>query len=180
MKWRTLSTQQVFRTPFFSIRREACRLPDGRQVDDYYIISAAHVVTIFALTPAQEVLFVEQYKHGIGQICWELPAGLCDADSPSPLHDAQRELLEETGYASAQWQAFPPLINNPTRYDNLNYCYLVREAVQVAEQALDANEDISVHRVPLADLPALLRSGRITVSPTLAVCWMMLDVLNAR
>jgi len=177
MHWKILRSDWVFETPFFQIRRDACSLPNGRLVDDYYVVHGPTIVCIFALTQADEVLWVEQYKHGIGQVCWELPAGFCEGSCTDPLAEAQRELLEETGHRAADWRLLARTINNPTRYDSYTYLYLALGAQQIAEQALDPNEEIIVHRVPLADMPALLRSGKIEVMSSLGSCWVALDAL---
>jgi len=177
MHWKILRSDWVFETPFFQIRRDACSLPNGRLVDDYYVVHGPTIVCIFALTQAGEVLWVEQYKHGIGQVCWELPAGFCEGSCTDPLAEAQRELLEETGHRAADWRLLARTINNPTRYDSYTYLYLALGAQQIAEQALDPNEEIIVHRVPLADMPALLRSGKIEVMSSLGSCWVALDAL---
>jgi 8-oxo-dGTP pyrophosphatase MutT (NUDIX family) len=57
---------------------------------------------------------VRQYKHGAREILLELPGGLCDANEP-PEEAAQRELLEETGYAADRLTPLATLHDDPTR-----------------------------------------------------------------
>ena len=57
-------------------------------------------VIVIAATPADEVLFVEQYRVPLGARTIEMPAGLVGDDHA---HDtleaaARRELIEETGW----------------------------------------------------------------------------------
>jgi ADP-ribose pyrophosphatase len=149
-KWQRLASRIVYHTPFFSIRQDECRLPDGRTVSDYYVMQEPDIVMVFALTPARELLLVEQYKHGIGQICMELPAGMSESDDH--LAEAQRELREETGYEAAEWQHWTTFIKNPTRNDNRLHLFYAADALQVGAQDLDANEAIRVHHVPITQI----------------------------
>ena len=165
-KWQRLTARIVFQTPFFSIRQDECRLPDGRVVPDYYVLQEPDIVMIFGLTPQRELLLVEQYKHGISEICLELPAGM--SEGGDPLEEAQREFREETGYEAAEWQHWRTFIKNPTRANNQIHLFYAADAVQVGVQQLDDNEAIRVHRVPLDDIPQQLESGDLHVIGSVA------------
>ena len=58
-------------------------------------------VIIIAVTPADEVLFVEQFRVPLGARTIEMPAGLVGDDhAQDTLEDAaRRELIEETGWS---------------------------------------------------------------------------------
>jgi len=177
-KWQILQTQVVFNTPFFSIRKDTCRLTDGHIIDDYYVMVSPHIAIVFALTPNHEVILVEQYKHGVGDICLELPGGLFDKEDAKPQAAAQREFREETGYDTALYFELGVFAHDPTRTATQVHAFLALDAAQVGEQNLDENEAIVVKKVPLADLPDLIRSGRIVASDSVAVIWQALDYLQ--
>lgn len=161
-RWHVERSELLLDTPYFRLRRDTARLPDGRIVPDYYVVEARPIVVVFALTTADEVLLVEQYKHGWGDVLLELPAGLCDGDA-DPLAEAQRELLEETGCAAPDWEPLGSFIPNPTRANNEVHLFMARGAHVVAAQALDPNEDILVRRAPLSDIRAYVADGRVRV-----------------
>jgi 8-oxo-dGTP pyrophosphatase MutT (NUDIX family) len=160
-KWRVLDSNIAFATPYFRIRQDACELPNGRIVPDYYVYESVDVAMVFALTTQNTVLMVEQYKHGWGDVLLELPAGMCQ--SATPLEDAQRELLEETGFVSSDWRSLGSFIASPSRANSTIHTFFARDATQVAAQALDHNEDIRVHHVPLSNLMPMIEDGRIRV-----------------
>lgn len=160
-KWQIQHSTTALDTAWFRIRRDECQRSDGHIIPDYYVYESVPVAIIFAVTPAHEVLFVEQYRHGWGDVMLELPAGMCE--SADPLHDAQRELLEETGYASSHWQPLARYIANPTRANNEVYTFLALDVSRVAEQTLDSDEAITVHRLPLDSLLETVDSGRVRV-----------------
>lgn len=161
-RWQVERSDLLLDTPYLRLRRDTARLPDGRVVPDYYVVEAHPIVVVFALTTTDEVLLVEQYKHGWGDVLLELPAGLCDGHADL-LAEAQRELLEETGYAAPNWERLGAFISNPTRANNEVHLFMARGAHVVAAQALDPNEDILVRRAPLGGIRAYVADGRVRV-----------------
>lgn len=174
--WELQHSETAFETPYFRLRRDVCRLPDGRIVPDYYVYESVSVAMVFALTRAHEVLLVEQYKHGWGEVLLELPAGMCESDNP--LHDAQRELLEETGYQAEHWQPLGRYIPSPTRANNEIHTFLALDAELVAPQALDNNEEILVHRLPLGEMLTVIDTGRVRVADSVATIYAALRRLG--
>ncbi|MCU0511667.1 MAG: NUDIX hydrolase [Anaerolineae bacterium] len=175
--WEILSSRYLLEAPpFLRVRQDACRLPDGRILPDYHVVEEPDVVMVFGITPAQEVLLVEQYKHAIGTVCLELPAGMSESDDHAA--EAQREFREETGCTAAHWQHLATFINNPTRLNSRLFVYLAQGATPAGAQQFDAYEAIQVQRVPLAALPALIHSGRISVAGSVAAIWCALEHLR--
>ena len=75
-------------------------LPSGVVVEDYFVRESRGFCVVFALTPDENVLLVRQYKHGVGEIVTDLPAGVIDAGE-TPETCAVRELAEETGFTGS-------------------------------------------------------------------------------
>ncbi|MBV8152074.1 MAG: NUDIX hydrolase, partial [Candidatus Eremiobacteraeota bacterium] len=77
--WRVLESVVLIDTPHLRLRRDRVETPRGELVEDYHVRETRGFVVIFAVTPAGEVVLVRQYKHGIGAVVLELPAGAIDA-----------------------------------------------------------------------------------------------------
>src|SRR5579872_3649919 len=95
--WRVTASHYVIDTPHLRLREDTVELPDGTIVERYFVRESRGFVVIFALTPDRRVVLVRQYKHGIGRVVLELPAGAIDPGE-TPMETARRELSEETGY----------------------------------------------------------------------------------
>ncbi len=120
-------------------------------------------VIIVAVTPADEMLFVEQFRVPLGAATIEMPAGLVadthDADTIEAA--ARRELVEETGWEASHVQV---LLTGPTSAGLSNERIAFARATglrRVGAGGGVAGEDIVVHQVPVDDAPAwLMRMGR--------------------
>ncbi|HEU0277858.1 MAG TPA: NUDIX hydrolase [Rhodanobacteraceae bacterium] len=118
-------------------------------------------VIIVAVTPADRVLFVEQYRVPVEQLTIEMPAGLI-GDAGHENDDgiagaAKRELEEETGWTCAR---VAPLHSGPSSAGMSNeMMHFVRalDLSKIGPGGGDATEDIVVHEVPRADAGAWLR-----------------------
>lgn len=115
-------------------------------------------VIIIAVTPADDVLFVEQYRVPLGARTIEMPAGLVGDDHA---HDtleaaARRELVEETGWEARNVEV---LLVGPTSsgMSNERIAFVrARDLRKVGDGGGVGGEDIAVHAVPRIDAPAWL------------------------
>ncbi|GAB5491787.1 MAG: NUDIX hydrolase [Phototrophicaceae bacterium] len=163
-------------SPFMIVRQEECLLPSGLTIPDYNVISEPDIVIAFVLTEDNEVVLVEQYKHGIGEICLEVPGGL--SDGGAPLDEVKREISEETGYESDNWEHLQTYINNPTRINNRIYAYIARDAKKVTEQHLDPAEEITVHTLSIEEVLEAIQTGKISAVHSIAMIFHALNHLK--
>jgi ADP-ribose pyrophosphatase len=119
----------------------------------------AEPVGIVALTADRRLLLISQYRIPVGQICVEIPAGLAgDSGAPESWKAAAlRELREETGYTAADMEF---LARGPTSAGLTSECMIFARAIgltQAGPPQPDADEQIQLHEIPLAEVPAFLR-----------------------
>jgi ADP-ribose pyrophosphatase len=115
-------------------------------------------VIIIAVTPGDDVLFVEQYRVPLQARTIEMPAGLVGDDHASDtLEDAaRRELIEETGWQAGRVQV---LLTGPTSSGMSSERIAFVRATQLTRVGTGggvAGENITVHAVPRAQAPAWL------------------------
>lgn len=173
-----LHSELLIDTPYLRLRRDRVETPRGDVVDDYHVRETRGFVVIFALTPAGEVVLVRQYKHGIGEIVTELPAGAIDPGEEAAAA-AAREFTEETGYElPGGLELVRTFIIDPTNSDGRFALFFGRGAVPTGKQDFDATEDIVVELVPLDRLLDLVRDGTIDVNSHVAAIYTVLDRLG--
>ena len=176
-KWEILSSEYVVESPWYRLRRDACRLPDGTVVDPYYVREHAGFAVVFALTPADDVVFVHQYKHGFGGFVLELPAGAIE-EGEAPLACARRELEEETGFISSAFEQVAEFIADPTSSTGKLHLFFARGAVAEGVRSPDPSEDIETVLVPLDRVADEIRSGHVCAQSQVAAIYTMLDRLD--
>ena len=140
--------------------KEVCSPRTGKPMNVMAIHFPAWVV-VLALTAAQEVIMVKQYRHGTEKVHLELPGGLVDPDDPSPLQAAQRELMEETGYGSRDFRVMGECFPQPAILSNKCFFYLAMDAEFKQAQALDEGEDLEVVKIPMDDIPLKIHRNSI-------------------
>ena len=160
--WQRLRSRTVYSCRIFSLREDHKRSPRTGRGHDFYILEAGDWVNIIPLTPDDRVVLIRQYRHGVEAMTLEIPGGMVDAEDPSPLHAARREMQEETGYDSADIIPLGALHPNPAIQANHCHSFLARTAHKRFDPPFDTTEEPEVVLVPLADIPDLIRGGDIT------------------
>lgn len=100
--WQLLGARQLLSAPpWVKVYQERVQLPGGRVVDDFYRVILPDFSTVVAVTADRQLVLVRGYKHGPRCVVLSTPSGRIE-DVETPLAAAQRELLEETGYAAPE------------------------------------------------------------------------------
>jgi ADP-ribose pyrophosphatase len=177
--WTIVASSYRIDEPFLRLRVDTVELADGTIVDDYYVRESRGFTIVAALTPAREIVLVRQYKHGIGQVVLELPAGAVDAGE-SAVDCAVRELAEETGYVGDAPRLLRTLFADPTNSNAAFSIFLIENARLLHAQSLDVTETILVETVTLDAFAALLREERFASGPHVAAGYIVMDALGPR
>lgn len=111
-RWPVASSEQLVTGVLVRVRRDAVRMPGG-QLAGREVVEHPGAVGVVALDEAGQVLMIRQYRHPVGRLLWEIPAGLRDKPGEPLLAAAERELLEETGYRAADWRVLVDYFSSP-------------------------------------------------------------------
>jgi ADP-ribose pyrophosphatase len=130
--------------------------------------NARCVVALVAVTPADEIVLVEQYRKPVESNVIELPAGLVgdltDPDEPL-LVAAARELEEETGFVAAEMELLMECPSSAGRSDEVISFVLAKGLTRVGPGGGDASENIEVHVVPLSEVDGWLARQQAAGKP---------------
>lgn len=158
--WRVLTSRCLLERRWLTVFEQHVALPTGVEIEEFHLIDAPDWVAILALTEAGDVLLVDQYRHGLGGVSRELPAGVID-EGEAPLRAAQRELLEETGYEAPEWRPLLSVATDTSRHTTSAHFFLARGAHPVAEPQGDVDEHIEVTSCSPQELLEAVDAGRI-------------------
>ncbi len=166
-----LHTDQVYSGGFLQVHRARVGLPNGAESFREFITHPGAVV-ILAFLPNGDLLFERQFRYPLQRVFLELPAGKIDAGE-DPLHTAQRELLEETGYAAARWAHLGVMHPCIGYSDERIEIFAAYDLEQRGGQMLDANEFLEITRLSPQAATAAVFSGQITDAKTIsALFWL--------
>jgi 8-oxo-dGTP pyrophosphatase MutT (NUDIX family) len=169
--WRTINSQFLADYRVFRVRRDHKQSPRTGQMHDFHVLECPGWVNVIALTPAQQVILVEQYRHGTDTIELEIPGGVMDPEDSSPVATAIRELREETGYEGQNARVISAIAPNPAIMNNTAYTVLIENCSLKHRVQFDHAEDVLTRLAPVAELPALVAAGKIRHSLIVAALY---------
>ena len=163
MGGKTLSSDYLTKSTYFTSRKDVYQLDSGKIVDPYYVVEIPDSVICMGITDQGEVLLVKQYRHPIQQMSFELPGGFID-----PGEDIQkaaaREIMEETGYAFTSFHALGKTSANPGLISNYTHLYIALGGKKSAAQSLDENEEIEIIHASIPEIKHMMNRGEIIQS----------------
>ncbi len=163
--WKTLSTQRVFGNRWIGVVVDEVELPDGRRYEYTRLEPAGIGVGVIGFNAAGEILLEREYRHGVGEVVWQVPGGLA-APGEALQEAGLRELLEETGYAPAtvddETVAYLGAVwDNPGFGVAISHLYCVRGLEAAAVTNHDHGEYVTCAWVTPEWLKEAVRSGEI-------------------
>ena len=174
LKWEAVSVEHIIQDKWIDFRRIAYRFPDGTTFSPYYNYSRRSYVVIVASDEEGNYLCVRQFRHGIGQVTTEFVAGgiesatgreyITAADDQTSHEDAltaaKRELEEETGYTSDEWEHLITIPSAATIADNYAFIFRARNCRRTREQHTDSTEFLRLVKHSPQEIEELIASGR--------------------
>ncbi|HXT10945.1 MAG TPA: NUDIX hydrolase [Candidatus Angelobacter sp.] len=175
--WKKIRSRPLGDFRIFTVRADTKISPRTQKEHDFFIIDSVTWVNVIAVTPNQEFVMVEQYRHGSNTVELEIPGGMMDAKDPSPEFCGQRELREETGYEGTNARVIGDVWANPAIMSNRCFTVLVENCRCVHPLEWDHSEELDTKLIPLAAAPALVASGKIR-HPYVVVALYHFDLLR--
>lgn len=165
--WKVVREEEKGDFEMFRVRAIHARSPRDGSVHAFHLADAPDGVAVIALTDADELVLVEQWRHPLQRVSVELPSGVLDGGE-EPGAAAARELREETGYAGGGAECIGTVVVNPSWQNTRVHAVVIRGAAPAGEKELDAGEDTRVRRVPLGEARRMVLEGEIDSATAVA------------
>lgn len=179
-KWKTLDSKIAFDNKWMMIRQDKVELPMGKVLDDYYLWQKDDVAIIVPFTQSKELIFVKQFRQGVGDFMIEFPTGFIEKDNP--LKAAERELYEETGY-QGHLEQIGKLCAESDKITGKLLVYLginlmPTEKTQKIITNFEDNEELQYLKFSLPKTLEMIRKGEIWAAETIAALHLALDKIK--
>jgi len=148
----------------FDFYAENITLPNGVTLD-MEIIRHPGAAAIVPVMDDGSVILLKQYRHAVGGFIWEIPAGTVDSGEGAR-RCAERELIEETGYAARHFERLAVITPLPAYSDERIHLFMATGLTQAA-QNLDEDELLVVHRVEMRQAIKMIADGEIQDAKTI-------------
>jgi ADP-ribose pyrophosphatase len=159
--WDKVGSKPLADYRIFRLRTDRSISPRTRREHDFIVIDSVNWVNVVATTPDQQLVMIEQYRHGSGTIELEIPGGMMDPHDASPEAAGVRELREETGYGGTNPKIIGEIFPNPAIMSNTCFTILVEDCHCIHPVEFDHGEDLITRLVPIVEIPHLVASGKI-------------------
>lgn len=149
----------------FSVDKVELTTKDGQQVTREAVVHPGAVVVLPILDDGR-IVMIRNHRFVVGEELYELCAGTLEPNE-DPAVCAGRELIEETGYEAGSIEPLCDFYTSPGFCNERIHAFVARDLKHVGQQ-LEATEHIIVEPLPLADVLAMTKDGRICDGKTIA------------
>ena len=163
-----IASQHVHSGRIIEVSTERLLYNNGREYDLDFVRHPG-AAAVVAVDHAGRVCFVRQYRHGIADFLWEIPAGKLDPGE-APQACAVRELAEETGVRAGRWTSLGQYLPAPGIFTEVIHLYLARD-LAVGAPAPDADEELELQWLPIEDAVGMLLRGEWNDGKTALALW---------
>jgi ADP-ribose pyrophosphatase len=179
--FRRLSEDVHYRGPLISVATACIEAPDGQRYerDVVHHPGAVSVVPVVdGGLRGLEVILVRQYRAAVDQELLEVVAGKRDVAGEPPEVTAHRELAEEVGMVAGRLDLLCEFFNSPGFCDEHSFIFLAQDLQPTASEAQGIEEAyMTIERVPLADVVAMIRRRQILDAKTIIALTLAREVL---
>jgi ADP-ribose pyrophosphatase len=170
MNFRVLKKEEIYQGTIVSLVVDNIEYDSGnRSVRE--VVEHPGGSVVLAVFENRDILLVNQFRYPVKQHVLELPAGKLDVQE-QPLHCAQRELREETGYEAKHWQKLTAIFTTPGFCDERLHIFMAQDLFQSPDgQALEEGEsagELRVVRMPLDEALQKIERNEIVDGKSIA------------
>ena len=156
LKPTTTASDLKFKGRVIDVSSERLRYANGREYDIDFVRHPG-AAAVVALDADERLCVVRQYRHGIADFLWEIPAGKLDRGE-APEVCAVRELTEETGVTARRWSPLGLYLPAPGIFTEVIHLFLAQD-LALGTARPDADEELEIDWLPFSGALERVASG---------------------
>jgi 8-oxo-dGTP pyrophosphatase MutT (NUDIX family) len=161
--YHTLGSKTIWRSPWYALRQDRIRLPDGSE-GTYTVVEKPDAVWIIPVTAEGQIALIWNYRYAVDKWFWEIPAGSI-ADGASAEETARRELLEEIGGVAESLRPVARFFTMNGICNQVAHVFLAT-GVTLGDPHREPTEIMTVHTVAIARALDMAQGGEIDDGPS--------------
>jgi ADP-ribose pyrophosphatase len=162
---KVLSSKEIYQGRILKLRVDTVLTVDGRK-STREIVEHDPCIGVVAVDKEDNVLLVNQFRSPVGEELLEIPAGGIDKGE-DPAAAVIREMREETGLKPKKVARLTGFYLSPGFCNEYMHLFLAEDLAPAPLSAEDT-AGIEVVKVPVAQIPGLMFSGKIEDSKSVA------------
>ena len=166
MTIRRLSTREVYRNPWMSVREDEVERSNGTR--GIYGVVEKHDSAIIIAIEDVHLILVEQFRYPIGERSLEFPQGSLEQSGLDPLEIARGELREETGIQPDHLEYLGEIFIAIGYSGQKTHAFLATGLKHGPNSPDDEEHDLKVLKIGVSEFEQLIRENKIKDAQTLA------------
>jgi 8-oxo-dGTP pyrophosphatase MutT (NUDIX family) len=163
-----IASKHVHTGRIIQVSTERLLYNNGREYDLDFVRHPG-AAAVVAVDDSGRVCLVRQYRHGVEDFLWEIPAGKLDPGE-APEACAVRELAEETGVQARRWTSLGQFLPAPGIFTEVIHLYMARD-LTVGAPAPDADEELELQWLPIEEAAGMVLRGEWSDGKTGLALW---------
>lgn len=169
--YRLVESKEIARGGFLTFSEEAFESPTGERFVRWKVEhpGAVAAVPVEGGPDGPQVLLVRQWRPALRDRLLEIPAGKLDVEGEAPDDAIARELAEEIQQEAGRLVKLATFWNSPGFSTELTHVYIALDLSPCdrPEAAKEEEQDMTIERLPLADVGRLIAEGGIRDAKTI-------------
>lgn len=153
--------KRVFKGIIYDVYHWEQKQFDG-SVKTFEMLKRPHTVEVIAVQ-GDKIIIAEQQQPRMEPL-YTLFGGRQE-EGEEPLATAKRELREEAGLVSKDWQLFKSFVHESNKIDWMLHLFIARSCAKVGDQTLDSGERIELKEVDFDEFISIVSSERFWGGP---------------
>ncbi len=155
--YQTLSSRMIWTSPWYTLREDQVRFPDGSE-GVYTVIDKRDAVWVVPILADGRVVLIRNYRYTVEAWLWEMPAGGIEPGA-SPEQTARIELLQEIGGRAESFEQVGTFYTMPGIGNEVAHIFIAR-GVTLADPQHEASEVMERRVFTLSQVLSMVAAGR--------------------